>query len=72
MELLWPTGRGNYFRDGRPWNDALKDCSGDFDGDDDVDGNDLALLLGDFDADGDVAGNDLSVFAADFGRSACP
>lgn len=62
-------------------------CEGDFDGDSDVDGSDLAVFAadfgrtdctnpppceGDFDNDGDVDGSDLAVFAADFGRTDCP
>jgi len=60
-------------------------CEGDFDGDSDVDGSDLATFAadfgrtdcsgdceGDFDNDGDVDGSDLAVFAADFGRTDCP
>jgi hypothetical protein len=60
-------------------------CEGDFNGDGDVDGSDLAVFAadfgrtdcsgdceGDFDTDGDVDGSDLAVFAADFGRTDCP
>lgn len=62
-------------------------CEGDFDGDSDVDGSDLAVFAadfgrtdcgtgleceGDFDHDNDVDGSDLAVFAADFGRTDCP
>ena len=62
-------------------------CEGDFNGDGDVDGSDLALFAadfgrtdctsgppceGDFDNDGDVDGSDLALFAADFGRTDCP
>lgn len=62
-------------------------CDGDFDGDRDVDGSDLATFAadfgrtdcsgpppceGDFDGDGDVDGSDLATFAADFGRTDCP
>ena len=62
-------------------------CEGDFDGDRDVDGSDLAVFAadfgrtdcasgpsceGDFDGDNDVDGSDLAVFAADFGRTDCP
>jgi len=60
-------------------------CEGDFNGDNDVDGSDLATFAadfgrtdcsgdceGDFDGDGDVDGSDLAVFAADFGRTDCP
>lgn len=59
-------------------------CPGDFDGDGDVDGSDLAVFAtdfgatdcsgyceGDFDGDADVDGSDLAVFAADFGRTDC-
>jgi hypothetical protein len=66
---------------------CVEACKGDFDGDGDVDGSDLAAFAanfgrtdcgipttcqGDFDNDGDVDGSDLSVFAADFGRTDCP
>jgi len=71
-QLLWPTGRGNYFRDGRPWSEAIKYCPGDLDRDNDIDGRDLALFAGDFDTDGYMGGKDLAAFAADFGRTACP
>jgi len=62
-------------------------CEGNFDGDTDVDGSDLAIFAadfgrtdcgtgedceGDFNHDGDVDGSDLAVFAADFGRTDCP
>jgi len=62
-------------------------CEGNFDGDGDVDGSDLAVFAadfgrtdcaigssceGDFNNDGDVDGSDLAVFAADFGRTDCP
>ena len=62
-------------------------CEGNFDGDNDVDGSDLAVFAadfgrtscssalpceGDFDTDGDVDGSDLATFAADFGRTNCP
>jgi V8-like Glu-specific endopeptidase len=62
-------------------------CEGDFNGDKDVDGSDLAVFAadfgrtdcgsgppceGDFDKDGDVDGSDLAIFAADFGRTDCP
>jgi hypothetical protein len=62
-------------------------CPGDFNGDKDVDGSDLAVFAadfgitncdtndpceGDFDKDNDVDVRDLSVFAADFGRTDCP
>jgi hypothetical protein len=52
-------------------------CTGDFDGDGDVDGGDLGLFLstwgtggGDFDGDGDTDGGDLGLFLAQWG--ACP
>jgi hypothetical protein len=64
---------------------ALQYCEGDFDGDGDVDGSDLAVFSadfgrtdcvddceGDFDSDGDVDGSDLAIFSADFGRTDCP
>ena len=62
------------------------DCPGDFDGDGDVDGSDLATFAadfgrtdcntgdpceGDFDGDNDVDGSDLATFATDFGRTDC-
>ena len=62
-------------------------CEGNFDGDHDVDGSDLAVFAadfgrtdcgtgapceGNFDGDNDVDGSDLAVFAADFGRTDCP
>ena len=60
-------------------------CEGDFDGDGDVDGSDLAVFAadfgrtdcsgdceGDFDRNNDVDDSDLAVFAADFGRTDCP
>jgi len=62
-------------------------CQGDFDGDRDVDGSDLATFLadfgrtscnsgppceGDFDQDNDVDGSDLAIFATYFGRTDCP
>ena len=62
-------------------------CEGNFDGDTDVDGSDLATFAadfgrtncasappceGDFDKDNDVDGSDLAAFAADFGRTDCP
>ncbi len=62
-------------------------CEGDFDGDGDVDGSDLAVFsadfgrtdcgeaptcAGDFDGDNDVDGSDLAVFSTDFGRTDCP
>ena len=65
---------------------AGQTCEGDFNGDGDVDGSDLAVFAadfgrtdcdtgdpcqGDFDNDNDVDGSDLAVFAADFGRTDC-
>jgi hypothetical protein len=62
-------------------------CTGDFEPDGDVDGQDLAVFSadfgrtdcgsgppceGDFDLYGDVVESDLAVFAADFGRTDCP
>ena len=58
-------------------------CEGDFDGDSDVDGSDLAVFAADFgrtdcsgdcegDFDTDVDESDLAVFASDFGRTDCP
>jgi subtilisin family serine protease len=62
-------------------------CEGDFNGDNDVDGDDLSIFAadfgrtdcasappceGDFNGDNDVDGDDLSIFAADFGRTDCP
>jgi hypothetical protein len=66
---------------------AAPPCEGNFDGDNDVDGSDLAVFAadfgrtdcgtgapceGNFDGDNDVDGSDLAVFAADFGRTDCP
>jgi glucose/arabinose dehydrogenase len=66
---------------------SVAPCEGDFDGDGDVDGTDLAMFAadfgrtdcntgppcsGDFNGDGDVDGTDLAIFAADFGRTDCP
>lgn len=82
--ILWRTGRGSYQRIGSP---EIARCKGDFDGDGDVDGSDIAIFAtnfgrtdcstgdtceGDFDHDGDVDGSDLAVFAADFGKTDCP
>jgi hypothetical protein len=60
-------------------------CEGNLDGDEDVDGSDLAAFSADFgrtdcnggckgdlDKDGDVDGSDLAVFSSDFGRTDCP
>ena len=64
--------------------DFVGHIKGDFDGDNDVDGSDLAVFAadfgrtdcdsgplceGDFDGDGDLDGTDLAVFAANFGRT---
>ena len=70
------------------WNvPCIPPCEGDFNGDGDVDGSDLAVFAadfgrtdceteppceGDFDGDNDVDGSDLAIFAADFGRTDCP
>jgi hypothetical protein len=66
---------------------SLVSCPGDFDGDRDVDGSDMAVFAadygrtncnmgdpceGDFDVDGDVDSNDLAIFATDFGKTDCP
>jgi len=66
---------------------VIPGCKGDFDGDGDVDNNDLSVFAadfgrtncssgfpckGDFDGDGDVDGSDLAVFASEFGRTDCP
>ena len=68
-------------------NSIREACLGDFDGDGDVDGSDLATFAadfgrtdcqnpptceGNFDGDNDVDGSDLATFAADFGRTDCP
>ena len=68
------------------YDDSLM-CEGDFDGDHDVDEDDLSVFAadfgradctgpsdcpGDFGPDGDVDGEDLTIFAADFGRIDCP
>jgi len=70
-----------------PVNWFVTEIQGDFDGNCDVDRNDLAMFAadfgrtechqgepceGDFDEDGDVDGSDLAVFAANFGRTVCP
>jgi len=56
-------------------------CEGDFDGDGDVDGSDLAVFtdafgssdeVADLDGDGYVDESDLAAFAAEFGRTDCP
>ena len=43
-QLLWPTGRGNYLRNGRPWS-ATTRLKGDINGDDNVDLADVVLAL---------------------------
>jgi hypothetical protein len=43
--LLWPTGRGNYLRDGRPWPGAAMPLRGDIDQDRDIDLADAVLSL---------------------------
>ena len=72
-----------YTLDGEPENV----CNGNFDGDNEVDGSDLAVFAADFgrtdcgtgeecesnfDGDTDVDGSDLAVFASNFGRTDCP
>ena len=71
-KLLWPTGRGNYLRDGSPWLATGGGCPGDMDKDNDVDGSDLALIVGEFNTDGNRQQINLSVFVSDFGRTVCP
>ena len=60
---------------------SIELCEGDFNGDGDVDGSDLATfvdayaneeLLADLNGDEEVNVEDLAVFAADFGRTNCP
>lgn len=85
--LLWPTGRGNYLRDGRPWGVNADSCSGDTDNDGDVDGADLRAVAvdfgnfecgftsecpGDITGDGEVGVDDLSMMASRFGLVSCP
>jgi hypothetical protein len=68
-------------------NPEPEDCPGDFNGDGEVDGSDLAIFAldfgrancgenpsceGDFDPDGNVDGSDLAKFAADFIKTDCP
>ena len=43
--LLWPTGRGNYLRDGRPWPEAPHVLKGDVDQDLDIDLADAVQAL---------------------------
>ena len=65
----------------------ITQCEGDFDGNGDVDEDDLSVFAadfgrtdcvagdpcdGDFDIDDDVDGSDLAVFIDDFGRTGCP
>lgn len=66
--LFWPTGRGNYLRNGRPWTDTVRDCPADLDENNDVYGHDLTLFADNFNSDG----NDLAAFAADLGQNAYP
>jgi hypothetical protein len=62
-------------------------CEGDYDGDGNIDGTDLAIsvadfgrtncldtggCIGDMDSDGDVDETDLAKFTLDFGRTDCP
>ena len=44
-QLLWPTGRGNYLRDGRPWPGTQQILKGDVDQDRDIDMVDAVLAL---------------------------
>lgn len=44
-QLLWPTGRGNYLRDGRPWPGSQQMLRGDVDQDRDIDMADAVLAL---------------------------
>ncbi len=81
-------GTGGYgdWSEGMEFNVVLP-CKGDFDGDGDVDRNDLAVFASefgrtdcgsgspckaDFDGDGDVDGSDLAVFSGNFGKTGCP
>ena len=85
--LLWPTGRGNYLRDGRPWSANVQNCRGDTDDDDDADGRDLAVVAvnlgrtgcdppsdcpGDITGDGDVDDEDIAAMGSNFGWVTCP
>lgn len=90
INFIMVTFGGTYYLDHSTLDVCCSDvpeCEGDFDGDKDVDGSDLAVFAadfgrtdcgigdpcsGDFDEDGDVDGSDLAVFAADFGRTECP
>lgn len=93
IEVIWPSGTVQVIQDiGANQKLTIQEigielCEGDFDGDGDVDGSDLAVFAadfgrtdcgseppceGDFDGDDDVDGSDLAVFAADFGRTDCP
>jgi hypothetical protein len=85
--LLWPTGRGNYLRDGRQGEVNTPSCSGDTDADTDVDGADLRAVAvdfgnsecsstsqcpGDLTGDGEVGLDDLSKMASRYGLVSCP
>ena len=93
MSYVLPDTDGNGFDDYKEihaGSDPLDEnlvplCPGDFNGDSDVDGSDLAVFAADFgrtdcagdcgvdfDEEGGVDGSDLAVFAADFGRTDCP
>ena len=61
-KIFWGTGRGSYLRTGSNSTQTNPVCSGDFDGDEDVDGKDLAELASGF------SGNCLEVFVAVFGQ----
>ena len=85
-QLLWPTGRGNYLRDGKPWSERITTCPSDTDGDGDTDGLDLSLVAGDIGrtnclastpCPGDVTGDDqvnaadVEAMASGFGQPYC-
>lgn len=84
---LWPTARGNYLRDGRPWPAVMPACNADTDDDNDVDGSDLVAVAadmgvtgcvspsdcpGDITGDGNVNNDDIAAIATNFGRAHCP
>jgi hypothetical protein len=85
--VLWPTGRGNYLRDGKPWPSGIAHaCTGSIDSDGDVDGRDLAAVavdlgrsdcaspsncLGDITGNGSVDDEDVSAIAINFGQEEC-
>jgi hypothetical protein len=61
--LLWPTGRGNYLRDGRPWsnecNNDMRLFAKEFGR---TDCGEASACTCDMDRDGDVDGQDLAAF----------